>query len=214
MDKNYMRALATRLSALIDGLVAHQTELMIAIGPAESVQRNLSMLFTMPVTGTTIRTVEPYQEISQGMHLGFDDTATVSLTIEPKQDHAVSPETCLNTLGIVFSGQSRWLTVEAVCSWAELSSAENYQLACYAEPDRAVVCRTVLRLPLKGGTESDLTLATCELQPGQRNTNRSGALDLPDSTTLDASRNPKLLFFFDCDRDLKIRLDYINFYFA
>jgi len=214
MDKNYVRALATRLSTLIDGLVAHQTELMIAAGPAESVQRNLSALFTMPVTGTTILTVEPYREISPGVHLGFDGTAVVGLTVEPKQDHTVSPETCLNTLEIVFSGQSRWRTLEAACSWTELSFAKNYQLACYAEPDRPVVCRTILRLPLKDGTESDLAMAPFELRPGQRNTNRSGTLDLPDCTKLDASRNPRLLFFFDSDGDLKIRLDYINFYFA
>ena len=98
--------------------------------------------------------------------------------------------------------------------WSELASAERYQLAIYAEPDRFITVRADLRLPLKDGGFADATFSVFEMEPGLKGTNRSGELKLPDIAGLDTNRKPLLLLFFDTKTKLAITLNYINLYFS
>jgi hypothetical protein len=60
-----------------------------------TLQKTLTMLFAQPVTGKVSRVARPGDEISPGIALTFSEMAEVALSIEPKRDHALSPETCL-----------------------------------------------------------------------------------------------------------------------
>lgn len=158
--------------------------------------------------------IEPYHEVRSGVRIGFESTASAKLTVAPKPDQSVSPESCLNTLHIAYAGPGSWLTIEVSLEWSELATAERYQLAIYGEPDRFMTGRADLRLPLKDGGSTDTTFSPFEMAPELKGTNRSGELKLPDIAGLDTSRKPMLLLFFDTKAKLAITLNYINLYFS
>jgi len=214
MTPEYARLLAGRLGTLVDSLIGLQADLLTAVAPPASVQRHLTDLFCMPITDDAGADIQRYQQISPGVHFGFEDSSSARLIVRPKQNYTASPETCLNSLDIAFSGASRWFTLEAMCSWTELAAAERYQLSLTAEPDRAIRCQAVIRLPQRDGSFSDHGFASLELQPGRRAAVSAGELKLPDLGTADTSKAPMLLLFFGTEDALRLRLDYINIYFA
>ena len=109
----------------------------------------------------------------------------------------MSPEICLNSLEIAFAGTSRWLTLEVACSWVEIAGAERYQLNVCGEPDHAIACRPLLRLPQRDGSSVECTLSPLILAPGRRSGTTSGELALPDLVTADTSQPLSVLLFFD-----------------
>ena len=210
----YARVLAARLGTVVEILAGLQEELLSAIAPPESMQRRLTGLFTMPITGEAARNLVPYEPVAPGVHFGFDTTATVSLHVRPKTSHSVSPEACLNVLKLAYSGRSRWLTVEAACSWAELATAERYQIALHAEPQRLIRVEAMLRLPQNDGNHLHHHFATLKLEPNRRAHVSAGQLKLPDLGNADHNGTPLLLLFFDPEQDLQLQLNYINAYFG
>jgi hypothetical protein len=212
-DRANLRDCASRIARVIGELASLQSELMRAANEAEGVQARLIGFFSQPITARVPQPVRPYTPLSTGVHLGFEEGANVQLSVEPKLDHSLSPEACLNTVTLRYGGGSRYLSLEAYCSWLDFAGAQRYQLGIYAEPDRVVSCQAVLRLPQKGG-EFDVPLSTFDLRPDDRACNPSGSLRLPDDREIDRERYPLLLLLFDTERDLQIRLDYINIYFA
>jgi hypothetical protein len=187
---------------------------MRTVNETEGVQAKLIGLFSQPITGRLNQTVGHWQQLSPGVQLGFDSGADVKLTIAPKLDHWRSPERCLNSITITYTGGSRYMCLGAWCSWLDLYGMQRYQLGVYAEPDRVVSCQAIVRLPQKGGGEFDVLLNNFDLRPDDRACNPSGPLRLPDDPEIDRERSPLFLLFFDTARDLQIRLDYINIYFA
>lgn len=209
-----LKELALRVGEVVGRMVSLQADLLSALDLAEGVQARLTGFFCQPMAGRLREPVERYRPLSPGVHLGFETSAEVRLTVEPKTDHTLSPETCLNTLRLSYSGASRFLSLEAYGSWADFSGAQRYQLGVYAVPDRRVSCRAVLRLPKKGGGFVDQQFSSFELHPNERARNPSGPLLLPEELEMDRERKPQLLIFFDTQSDLELRLDYINLYFA
>jgi hypothetical protein len=69
-------------------------------------------------------------------------------------------------------------------------------------------------LPQNGGTFIDHDFVQFELAETSRNFNRGGELNLPQLTNADLGSKPTLLFFFDTDRDLIAKIDYLTFYFV
>jgi hypothetical protein len=126
----------------------------------------------------------------------------------------LSPESYLNKLSLVLTGSSEWLELRVAVDWSDLSLAEHFQLCFYAQPSRSVSCGAVLRLPRKLGEALDLSFASLELHPDERNAVLSGDLWMPDFIELDTLRNPTLIFAFDARDDLSLVLHYINLYFA
>jgi peptidoglycan/xylan/chitin deacetylase (PgdA/CDA1 family)/SAM-dependent methyltransferase len=213
LHPDYATSLASRLDVLIGEFISLQTQLLNS-SAAPPLQKRLCALFQQPVTGRTSRELDSYAEIGPGIVVGFENTANVLLTVEPKRDHAVSPETHLNTVELAFRGTSRWFSIELVLDWADISSAKRYQISVFARPSRTVSCQMALRLPRKDGQTRDLNVAQFELASEGRNANKSGELQLPDFVELDTQKVPKLLVFFDSKEDLILKLNYMNIYFA
>ena len=212
MTPDYMRVLAARMGTLVDMLAELQQELFNIAAPPESTQRRLTGLFTTPLTGAA-RKLTPYERIAPAVYFGFQDTAAAAIRVLPKPNHGASPESCLNIVELDYSGTSLWFTLEVACSPSELVGAQRYQLSIHAHPDRPIGVMVVLRLPQKDGKDLDHHFANLKITPERRATVASGELKLPDFDS-HQDRAPTLLFFFDSDRDLKLRLDYINVYFA
>jgi hypothetical protein len=209
-----LKELALRVGEVVARMVSLQSDLLSALGLAEGVQARLTGFFCQPTAGRLRQPVERYRPLSPGVHIGFDKSADVQLTVEPKLDHSLSPESCLNTITLSYTGTSRFLSLEVYCSWADFSGAQRYQLGVYGVADRPVSCRAVLRLPKKDGGFVDQQFSSFELRPNERTRNSSGPLLLPEELELDRERKPQVLFLFDPSNDLEIRLDYINLYFA
>jgi peptidoglycan/xylan/chitin deacetylase (PgdA/CDA1 family)/SAM-dependent methyltransferase len=210
----YARSLSARLDLLIGEFVKLQTQLLKSLGGPISLQQRLTALFGRPLTGKIGRVAVPGEEISPGIVLSFADDARVALTVEPKADHSLSPESYLNKLTLTLTGSSEWLELRAAVDWSDLSLAEHFQLCLYAQPSRSVSCDALLRLPRKSGEPLDLGFASFELHPDERNAVLSGDLRMPDFMALDIGRNPILIFSFSAQNDLSLVLHYINLYFA
>ena len=148
------------------------------------------------------------------MQIGFEPSATVHLTVQPKDDFGRSPDNCLNAIVLNFSGSSRWLTLEFPLSWEEFRNAHRFQLGVYAQSDRPVVGEAVLRLPGPDGDTVDHRFADFLLADTARSAHQRGEFVLPDLSRVDANQRPKLILFFDTKANLTLRIDYLTVYFA
>jgi peptidoglycan/xylan/chitin deacetylase (PgdA/CDA1 family)/SAM-dependent methyltransferase len=211
---DYLLSLSARLDVLIGEFVKLQTQLLNCLSAPVSLQRQLTMLFAQPVTGKVNRVAVPGEEISPGIVLGFEEDTRVALTIEPKNDHSLSPDSYLNTVGLALTGASEWLELQAALQWSDLSLARHYQLCLCARLSRSVSCEAMLRLPRKAGEPLDLSFAHFELNSEAPNAVLSGDLHLPDFIELDTSRQPTLILYFGTQRELSLVLHYLNVYFA
>lgn len=209
-----LKEFALRAGEIVGRMISLQSDLLSALGLAEGVQARLTGFFCQPIPARLRQSVEAYAPLSPGVHFGFQKGADVQLTVEPKMDHSLSPENCLNTVTIRYTGASQFLALEAYCSWSDLSGAQRYQLGVYALPDRNVSCQAMLRLPKKGGDAVDYQFSSFDLRPEERACNPSGPVVLPEDFEVDRERDPQLLIFFDTQHDLELRLDYISIYFA
>jgi glycosyltransferase involved in cell wall biosynthesis len=206
--------LAARLDALVSDFISLHTELVAnQAGPATR-ETALAALFSEPMVAASEQSVTPYSQIIPGVQIGFEPTAKVFVTVQPKQEFSRSPDTCLNTLTINFTGTSRWLTLEVVLSWGQLQAADRYQFGLYAQPNRTAVGKAVLRFARKGGGMIDHRFAELRLSSSDRSCHRRGALRLPDLSEADKDMPPKLLFFLDSKSDLTLRVDYLTVYFS
>src|SRR5262249_55934291 len=93
---DYVQALARRLDALVGEFVMLQTQLLKLANSPITLQKRLTTLFAQPVTGKTSRLVKPGDEIGPGIFVNFDSNTELTLSIEPKADHSLSPDTYLN----------------------------------------------------------------------------------------------------------------------
>jgi peptidoglycan/xylan/chitin deacetylase (PgdA/CDA1 family)/SAM-dependent methyltransferase len=211
---DYLRTLGARLDLLIGEFVKFQTQLLNSLGGPISLQKRLTTLFSQPVTGRVGRAAVPGEEISPGIVLSFAEDARVTVTIEPKPDHTLSPDSYLNKVALALSGTSEWLELRVAADWSDLAMAERFQLCFYAQPSRSVACHALLRLPRKSGDPLDLGFASFELHSDERNAILTGDLRLPDFIELDTSRNPTLIVSFGTENEMSIVLHYINLYFA
>ena len=211
----YAQKLAAQLDALVGDFVALQHQLLTVGGQASTVQSKLTQLFRQPVTGLVKQNLSPYEALTGGLCIGFEKEARVTLEVEPKADHGSSPENCVNTLQFNFSGPSRWLSLECPCEWADISSAQRYQLGIYASVSRTVLGRAILRLPGNEGRNSDEVFANFELSKERRNLNKSGELRKIDFANVNTEQHPTLLIFLETKDmpDLTLRLNYLNVYF-
>jgi hypothetical protein len=213
-DALQLKDFALQVGDAIAKLVSLQSDLLRAYNQSDGVQAALLGFFCQPVPASLRQLVEPWQTVSRRVQIGFEPTAEVQLTVEPKPDHSLSPEACLNTVTITYSGQSQYLCLAAWCTWADVEAAQRYQLGVYGVPNRTVSCRAALRLPEKGGTDRDVELSLFTLRPEERACNPSGPVLLPGDMEVDRERYPMLVIRFDTRLDLEIRLDYISVYFA
>ncbi|MDH3979732.1 MAG: glycosyltransferase [Gammaproteobacteria bacterium] len=191
-----------------------QTEARVERTNPASLAQSLVGLFSEQVLVGVRRTVEPYSNVVPRVHLGFEDTAAVALEMRPKEDFSRSPDRCLNTAVLDYRGASRWFTIEAPVSWAELEGAGQYQVGLYGRPNRLLNCRVVLRVPNGDGTTEDFRCCDLVLTPEGRSAHGRGQLKRLDMSTLDQGRQPEMLFFFDTNSDLHLELDYMTAYFA
>ena len=210
----YQQQLAAELDTLVGQFVRLQNRLLSGANAPVTLQRRLASLFALPVTGNVTRLIKPEQEIISGTVLSFEHPSTVTLSVEPKVDHSLSPESYLNTIGISFDGESQWRMLATNLEWSELSLAERFQFSIYAHSNRVVSCDLALRLPRRGVPPLEVPLASFVLRPGERNAVASGPLVLPDFIELDTTQSPQFAVFFDTDEDLSLTFHYLNCYFA
>ena len=193
--------LAARLDALVGQFVSlHMDTLRKRIGTAE---KAITALFSQPLLGAVDAPLKAYVDLVPGVQIGFEPGASAQLSVRPKQDFSRSPDYCLNTVTLRFSGTSRWFTVEVQADWAEFQNCSRFQIGLYCSTDRVAAGHIVLRLPRKGGA-IDHRLADFRLTPDGRCCHRSGALNIPSLADADLQRRPKLIFFFDSASDLTL----------
>lgn len=206
--------LAARLDQLIGEFVALHVELLESAASESELQKTFRQLFSRPLIGAASDTLKPYQEISAGICVGFEEAARVQWRVQTKNDYSISPESFLNVITLTYQAPSRWLTVEISLEWKEVCAAQEFLLSVYAEPNGPLECRAVIRLPRSSGGYADHEIAQLELTVGGRHANRVGKLALPDLVDADLSRHPRLLLFFDADADFTLRINYLNCYFC
>jgi peptidoglycan/xylan/chitin deacetylase (PgdA/CDA1 family) len=211
----YAQKLAAQLDTLVGNFVSLQSQLLSAGGQSPTLQSKLVQLFRQPVTGPVKQQLGPYEALAGGLCIGFEKEARVTVLVEPKTDHGVSPENCVNTLDFDFTGPSRWLSLECPCEWADISSTQRYQLGIYAQVSRSVSARAMLRLPAKDGNNRDEVFANFELSRERRNLNKSGELRRFEFANVNTDHRPTLLIFLETDGmpDLNLKLNYLNVYF-
>ncbi len=214
LNPQYARNLAARLDWLVGEFVKLQDQLLASADPSATLQKKIISLFTLPVTGKFVRTVAPGQEIVDDIQIHFEESATVTIEVEPKADHSLSPEVYLNTFGLKFSGESRWLMLDIGLDWNHLSAAGHFQVSLYGQADRHVTCDIALRLPKMNGPPLELPFAALKLGSSERNAVMQGDITLPDFIELNTRENPHLLVFFDTEQDLSLVINYFNVYFA
>jgi glycosyltransferase involved in cell wall biosynthesis len=206
--------LAARLDVLVGDFISlHMSMLRSQARPAAR-ETALSTLLSEPMIAASEQAVKPYSAIVPGVQIGFEPTGKVLITVQPKQEFSRSPDSCLNVLTISFSGTSRWLTLEVALDWEQLQDASQYQFGLYAQPDRTVIGKAVLRFARKAGGVIDHRFAELHLSETGRSCHRRGALRLPDLSEADKDRQPRLLFFFDSKSDVTLRVDYLTIYFS
>jgi hypothetical protein len=205
--------LAARLDSLIGEFVSLHMDLLKVRSDA-SLSESIIRSLLSELSPSTEHRIDPHSDIIPGAQVGCEPTANVSLAVYPKQDFSRSPDGCLNTLSLRFSGPSRWFTVELEVGWEEFRFATQYQLGMYLQPDRDLDGRVALRLPLKAGGTVDHGFSTFRLRTVERSHHRSGPLDMSNLEETDPNRRPKLIFFFDSSADLALRIDYLTLYFA
>jgi hypothetical protein len=202
---------AARLDALVGQFVSlHMDTLRKRNRTAE---KAITALFSQPLLGAVDAPLKAYVDLVPGVQIGFEPGASAQLSVRPKQDFSRSPDYCLNTVTLRFSGTSRWFTFEVQADWAEFQNCSRFQIGLYCSTDRVAAGHIVLRLPRKGGA-IDHRLADFRLTPDGRCCHRSGALNIPSLSDADLQRRPKLIFFFDTTSDLTLDLDYLTAYFA
>jgi peptidoglycan/xylan/chitin deacetylase (PgdA/CDA1 family) len=211
---DYAGQLAARLDALIGEFVKLQSRLLAAVGSPPTLQKKLTMLFAQPITGRSSRIVTPGAEISPGIAVSFDEGGRVAVSVEPKTDHSLSPDSYLNTVELDFSGESPWLVLEVALDWKDVASAERFQASLYGRPNRTVSCQLALRLPRHSGAPLEIGLAKFMLRSDERNAVASGEVPMPDFVELDTGATPHLLVFFDTEAALSLIIHYMNVYFA
>jgi peptidoglycan/xylan/chitin deacetylase (PgdA/CDA1 family)/SAM-dependent methyltransferase len=211
---DYARSLSARLDVLVGEFVKLQNQLLNNAQGPSTLQKKLAGLFALPVTGNVSRTVTPAQEIVSEVQVSFEEGALVTVSVEPKADHSLSPDTYLNTLSLSYSGQSKWLSLEVTLDWRDLSLAERFQVSVYAQPNRGILCEAGLRLPRKSGSPLEIIFASFKLSGDERNAVASGELAIPDFIELDTKQKPQLLLFFDTEEDFSLVIHYLNVYFA
>ena len=217
MSPAHLRLLSGRVQSSIESLIQmhasliqmHSELVRLASAP-QSVQSKLTALFNLPISAGGPSRIEPYQAIAPDVHFGFDNTATVSLLVRPKRDFLISPESCINMLTRRYAGTSRWMTLEVMTSWAEVSPAGRFQINFCAKPDRPMRCRADLRLPMNDGTSVDRELAWIGVSPGEPASAASGDIKLPDLSSAAADQAPRVLLFFDRAQSFEIEIDYIS----
>ena len=214
ISETRVRHLAARLDTLIGEFVSLHMA-MLGRPAAPALARRPSLHFSPTRCLPALKgPSKPIQTLFRAYRLDSSPTSAVLLAVESKQDFSRSPDSCLNTITISFSGTSRWLTLELAISWEEFRDASRYQFGLYAQPDRSLPGQAVLRLPLKAGGTVEHRLAEFRLSELERNCNRSGVLALPDLSEVDAAGKPRLIFFFDSKSSLTLRFDYLAIYFA
>jgi len=211
---DYAQALARRLDALVGEFVMLQTQLLKCLGSPVTLQQRLTALFSQPITGRTSRPFEPGDEISPGISVSFEPDARLTLSVEPKTDHSLSPIDYLNVVSLNFAGSSEWLAIEVALEWNDLSLAQRFQLSMYARPTRTTACELAIRFPRKLSNPIEIKCADFELSSDDRNAVVSGDVTIPDFIDLDTTRKPQLLLFFNAESDLSINIHYLNVYFA
>ena len=146
------RQLAARLDALVGEFVALHSDMLVSQDRSPSIsEKAIKALFSEPLLASNEAPVTAYADVVPGIRIGFEATSNVLLTVQPKEDFSRSPESCLKTITMRFSGTSRWLTLELSISWDEFREATRYQFGLYGQPDRPMSGQAVLRLPLKEG---------------------------------------------------------------
>jgi peptidoglycan/xylan/chitin deacetylase (PgdA/CDA1 family) len=208
------RSFASKLDKLICDFVTLQMQLIEAGASERLLQTRLRALFSKPILRDTSELLQPYQEISPGVYIGFENSARVHYRVSCKQDHSVSPESFLNTIGLTFQGVSRWLTVEIPLDWGEISMTREFQFSLFAETNRRLWCKLVLRLYSKPTGFKDITLAELNISQSHRCDVAGGEMTIPDLVDIDTSQKPRLLIFFDPTSDLSIKINYIGCYFC
>jgi hypothetical protein len=184
-------------------------------GNALTIQGRLTQLFRQPITGKIKRNINPYEPLASGIRVGFEKGARVTLEVEPKLDHGLSPESCVNTLELDLLGPSRWLSLDFACEWAEISSAQRYQVGIYATVSRRALGRTVFLLPEKEGGSKEVTLSNFELAEERRILNKSGELPNFDFIKMNTDQRPIFKVFLDTSDmpDFAFKIHYISIYF-
>ena len=179
-----------------------------------SLAQSLTGLFSEQLLVGVRQTAVPYRDVVPRVHLGFEASATVAFEMRPKDDFSRSPDQCLNMVVLDYHGPSRWLTIGAALSWAELSGAEHYQIGLYGRTNRLLHCRVMLRVTRGNGATEDSCLCNLVLSPEERSVHGHGQFKRPEPNTLDQSGQPRVLFCFDANTDLHLELDYLTAYFA
>jgi peptidoglycan/xylan/chitin deacetylase (PgdA/CDA1 family) len=214
LHPDYVKSLGRRLDALVGELVILQMQLLEAAGSEPSLQKRLVALFAQPVTGKVRRNLRSGDEISPGVAVSFNSTAQVTLSVEPKVDHSLSPDTFINALTLNLVGSSERFLMRIALEWHDLALAERFQLSLYARPSRRVACDLALRLPRKAAEPRQVNLVSFEIDDKDGNAVLSGDVTMPDFMDLDTSRSPEMLLCFNAAMDLAIVIHYINVYFA
>jgi peptidoglycan/xylan/chitin deacetylase (PgdA/CDA1 family)/SAM-dependent methyltransferase len=205
------------LSARSDGsggeFISLQTQLINSVGATPTLQKKLTSIFSQPLTGAVERSLGDVTPIGLGIELRCEDGAEVRLTMEPKTDHALSPETYLNVMRLDLVGPTV-VSLVVPLAWSDLQLGERFQLNFCAQPTQPLSCCAELTLPDRTGGLRPVTLSNFHLFPEQRNAMVNGDLRLPDFIELDTSRSAELIIYLNAESDLTIILHYLNVYFA
>jgi hypothetical protein len=209
-----VRSLAARLDTLVGEFVALHSAMLMACPSRSSADAALARLFGQPVLGPVESVITPYADISPGVKVGFEPGANVTMTVRPKEDFCRSPDSCINTFAISYSGSSRFLTIEVALAWEDLQGTERFQLGVYARPSRNVSCRSVVRLAAADDAHTDARLVDFALSPDARAFRHSGPIVLAEKVVQSRDHAPRLILFFDTEAELTLHFDYLTVHFG
>ena len=212
---DYAHNLAAQLDKLVSDFISLHSRILLTNEPKTSLPYRIAKLFREPITGEIKKELQPYSKLMSDVVIGFENEANVILNVTPKDNQNISPNNYLNTLSFLLTGNSRWLTIEIPCQWADISSSNRFQISVYGTSDKAFLAQLLIRIMKNDGTAQDINLANVEVSNNQVHLNAAGEFKLPDFIDINCDRLPLLIFLVDTRGmpDFEFRLNYFSAYF-
>jgi peptidoglycan/xylan/chitin deacetylase (PgdA/CDA1 family)/2-polyprenyl-3-methyl-5-hydroxy-6-metoxy-1,4-benzoquinol methylase len=214
LHPEFVRGLSARLDRLIGEFVQMQSDLLAACGSALPLQQKIQGMFNQPTTGRVTRPITPSMMLAPEVRLHIDEDVDAWLTVEPKSDHAASPDSFLNVVTLDIRAPTSLLAIAVSLEWADVSQANAYQLNLYAHAERRVAGYAELLFPCRDGSQRRFGLKPFDIGADQRAVVSTGDFRLPDFIDIDERARPEIRLHFDASAPLSLTLDYMNLYFA
>jgi hypothetical protein len=146
----------------------------------------------LPADGSPLP-ITPYAEIVPNLRIGFE--AGTGVKAEARQLPAAAGARQAR-IAITELGTTRWLTIECICSWADIIAKNSAHVLVEAAVSPPLTIRPKLRMRMRDGKDYDIEARPFSL--GQKPQIQISSLILPENAmSFDLNERPTIILFLD-----------------